>query len=373
VDKSGVYVGSDSSWIYAYDLQGYERWRRYIPRTKFGIHGTPSLDTHRVFIGAYNGVFYALNKNDGALIWSRKLGAAIGASPIIYENDVFIAVEKAYPPNGFIARLRGHDGAIVWQTNEIGEQAHSSPVISKATSMVYLGANNGNFFAHNLQTGELVWEFEDGSPIKGTAALIESGVTENGLVCFSSWSKNVHCLDALTGEKIWSAGIEFKSRSSPTFIPSLSYLVVGSDGGTIVALDVKTGNEKWVIKGGRGNSQISSALVVQRSLGNWILWDSCKKFHLCAIDGATGKILSLFDIDGDLTSVPVLHNNALYLSLEREGGLLRLDPSSSSTSDFTVSENALKGILVESPSLRGSKVDGNIDTKNNVKDISNDG
>jgi len=317
VDSTGIYVGSDSAWLYAYDRDGRLRWRRFAPDAAWGIHSTAALDQKKVYFSAYNGVTYALDKKTGRLLWSTKLGDLIGSSPVISGGALYTSVEKSRPPNGYVAKISPFDGSVIWRSPDLGEQAHSSPVLNEKDGLLHVGANNGDFFGIDLQTGQVRWKFSEGRPIKDTAALVGRSV------CFGSWSGKFYCLEASSGKKIWQAQLDSKSRTSPTYIPDLDYLITASESGTIYALKLADGSVAWQIKTGI-NLLISSSLALKDSkkeTAQWIVWDSCEKYSLCAIDAKSGSILKKYDMGGFLTSVPVYFENRLYLSLNLDGGL----------------------------------------------------
>jgi outer membrane protein assembly factor BamB len=317
VDASGIYVGSDSSWFYSYDHSGHLRWRKFVPRSGRGIHATAALDQNKVYFGAYNGAFYALDKTQGAVVWAYPLGDAIGSSPVIYKDHLYISVETSRPADGYVLKIRCMDGKVIWKSPNLGEQAHASPVINEKEKLVYVGANNGRFYGLDLQTGKSKWVFEEGKAIKDTATLIGDSI------CFGSWSGKVYCLNAQTGKKNWEAQLDGRTRTSPTLFPDLNYLVTATEGGTIYALRVSDGSEVWKIKTGAKNF-ISSSLVIRNSKDSrWVMWDRCEATALCAISPPTGEILARYPMGGVLTSVPVFFDGALYLSLNKKGGLVR--------------------------------------------------
>ena len=64
----------------------------------------------------------------------------------------------------------------------------------------------------------------------------------------SSVDDQVHCLDADTGEELWSFFAEGPVRFAPTY--SEGALWFGSDDGFVYCLDARTGEERWRVRGG---------------------------------------------------------------------------------------------------------------------------
>ncbi|MCM2280915.1 MAG: PQQ-binding-like beta-propeller repeat protein, partial [Bdellovibrionaceae bacterium] len=71
VDASGVYIGGDSGWFFAYDHEGRLKWKFHVAGAARGIHGTPALDEDFVYLGAYNGRLYKLRKTTGEVEWAN--------------------------------------------------------------------------------------------------------------------------------------------------------------------------------------------------------------------------------------------------------------------------------------------------------------
>lgn len=76
-----VYIGSQDMNLYALDAAGQENWRY---RTGGPIYSAPTIDAGgSVIFGAWPGTLCSLDPLDGALEWSRVLGATIYAPPIL--------------------------------------------------------------------------------------------------------------------------------------------------------------------------------------------------------------------------------------------------------------------------------------------------
>lgn len=321
IDDSGIYVGSDTGWFYALDFQGRILWKLLAEGTSHGIHGTAALDEARVYFGAYNGTFYALDKRTGSFVWIRRLGRALGASPLIYDRSIIAGIETSRPANGYLVRLRATDGKLIWESSWLGEQDHSSPTLDVKDHLVYGGANNGYFQAFDLDTGKRRWEFNTGGAVKSTSALDK----KNDRIYLTSWSGNIFALDAPTGKLIWKTALGWRSRTSPTLVPGLGMIVVANERGEIFGVRERDGAIRWRIEG-KFSPMIASALVVRRSAkgDSWVAWLPCKSRSLCALDPKEGRTVATYPLEGAMTSVPVAWGGALYVALNRPGGLIKL-------------------------------------------------
>ena len=221
VDDSGVYVGSDTGWLFAFNLDGTLRWKWYSGAALRGIHATAALDQKSVYIGTYEGIIYSLAKKDGEVRWFRKLGLALGASPTFYQGSLYTSVELSMPYDGFLARINAQDGTMIWTSRLYGEQGHSSPSIDEKEGLVFTAANNGRLMALDLETGLLKWEASARMAIKSTV-----GVAGN-LVTATSWDHFIYAFNKSTGDSAWSVDLGERSQSSPAFVSEDSLVIYG--------------------------------------------------------------------------------------------------------------------------------------------------
>lgn len=315
VDASGIYVGADTSYLHAYDFDGHLRWRFYVAGSSHGIHGTPALDETRVYFGAYNGVMYALSKDNGEVAWATKLGDAVGSSPVIVGDDLYIAVETVKPPDGFVAKLNRHTGEVLWLSDWLGEQAHSSPVVNEEKGLVYVGANDQRFSALYADDGSFAWRFKADSDIKGTGLLVEDGVY------FVTMRGKLLALDAESGKPRWRvtlAGRKNRLLGSPAWVPEVDALVAAS-ADHLTCVDRKTGNVVWTRKTGVERMNMSPLVVRSVETDAWTVWMGCGRRKLCALEPQTGEPLLELPLGTVLSGVPVAFGASLFVSLN-EGG-----------------------------------------------------
>lgn len=318
VDASGVYVGTDSGWFYAFEHSGSLRWKFHIGLAARGIHSTALLSEKKVCFGGYNSTFYCLKKDTGEVVWTTTFArTAFGASPLVVDGFLVLAIETTTTTNGFLAKLELETGKLIWQSRWLGEQVHSSPAYDSATNSLIVGANNGRLFKIDFETGRTLGSINLMGPIKSTPL-----VTERGALV-TSWNGSLLYVDTRSGKKIWKTSLGFRSQSSPTLFPDSGIIVVGSSGGSLFGIEERSGKILWKHQ---TNLQIQgSALGVRESLqGPWRAWIGCDIKTLCALDVKSGKILKKISLDGDLTGIPVAFENFLYIALNHPGGLVKL-------------------------------------------------
>jgi outer membrane protein assembly factor BamB len=154
------------------------KWTFQVPGGAY-ISDSPAIvtfnGTPHAFIGAWNGVFYALNAVTGKQIWSftvdmvqgcnTKRGCHIGSSPTVDKanNLVFFGAG-----NGYIYALRATTGKLVWKVQAgigAGSEIWSSPVLYNGNIYVGVASHGdvpcviGQVDAYNELTGSQAWNF----------------------------------------------------------------------------------------------------------------------------------------------------------------------------------------------------------------------
>lgn len=130
------------------------------------------------------------------------------------------------------------------------EKVLASPVTSK--SVIYLGSQNGIFYALDLGSGKEIWHFETGGNIQSKALLLDKAV-------FFESANIFYLLDTETGSEIWRYDTQmtpfnfrYKEQEWPYKIDPFDdkrssaiwhegVIYVGSGNGQLYGFDAKTG------------------------------------------------------------------------------------------------------------------------------------
>jgi len=113
----------------------------------------------------------------------------------------------------------------------------SSPAYYNGT--LYVGSDDGQLYALNATSGELIWNYYIGNPIR-SSALIEP---MNNNLFVGSDDGNMTCLDTRNGELKWSYKAGGPVRSTPALFDNK--ITFGSNDGTVYVLNKYTGQQEW--------------------------------------------------------------------------------------------------------------------------------
>jgi outer membrane protein assembly factor BamB len=240
-------------------IQGFKPAGRFDVHA--AIHASPVAAQGKVFIGAENGNLYALDAKTHGLLWLYHARGGIASTPAVADGIVYF-LDRA----GNVHALKAADGSPRWAFRTQGEAlfaAHgmfglprdgqpvpdpwdvylSSPLVHDGT--VYVGSSDGHLYALDAKDGKLAWAWRTGGMVHSSPALAGNNVV------VGSWDGAVYALDAKTGEQRWrhQTGVEQKVsvnlgiQASPAVDGDTVY--VGSRDGFLYALDAGSGQPKW--------------------------------------------------------------------------------------------------------------------------------
>jgi outer membrane protein assembly factor BamB len=210
-----VYVITGTGWLFAVSPEGEVRWSA---ETGPALKAAPALspDGDTVYVSSMNGKLYAIaapgpGGKTGTVRWTFAFADFPGRTPL---------VKAAVPPAG---------------ADAIGSGA--SPTIGP-DGMVYVGANNSNFYALTPD-GKLLWLFEAEREVAGiwsTAALSADG----SLLYFGANKGGIYALNRQDGSLQWRFGMPGSVYNSPALdVDGVVY--TGSTIGRVFGIDGATG------------------------------------------------------------------------------------------------------------------------------------
>ena len=261
----------------------------------------PAIDAQSMFRGdaTHSGTFAGpAPRQFHRLKWKFPTGDRVISSPVFKDNVIYFGGD-----DGNVYAVDAATGHQVWKRATNGP-APATPAIADGT--VYIGSYDGKFYAFNAQTGAMKWKFAtDGErrfeakglhgmqPKNQTIAdpfdiFLSSPVVANGTVYFGSGDGNVYALDSATGDLLW----KFKTGDVVHASPALAdgVLFFGSWDSYFYAVDAATGTEKWRFHGGE-DPTIHNQVGFQSSpaVMNGTVYTGCRDSNLYALDAATGK------------------------------------------------------------------------------------
>ncbi len=204
-------------------------FRRIWQRPLHGLVEFPAVVWEGVaYVNNFSGWLRAISMRSGAVLWKRRIGTLVAASPVVDPDRGLLVVTTMEP--GYVKAVDLQTGKVRWRYYT--GRAEPSPVIRD--DIAYFGATNGNVYALDLDKHEPRWIFHGGVKITSSPALVGSRLY------FGDYAGRVFALDARDGRVIWrgSAG-------------SRVYGTVAVAGGRVFAPSVFSGLSALSARSGR--------------------------------------------------------------------------------------------------------------------------
>lgn len=220
---------------------------------------TPAIEPGRVYahFGTYGTA--CLDTESGKVLWQRTdihcdHGVGPGSSPFLYQDLLILTMDGMDVQ--YLEALNKITGKTVWKTSrsvDFGDltpdcrKAFSTPIIARIDNMDQLISVGPHvLLACQPLTGEVIWKvrFEGFSasarPVIGNGTLfINTGFGQSWVMAIRLGGKG----DMTDKAIVWSSKKNMTARSSPLFIDGLLYMV--NTGGQAKCLDAGTGEEIW--------------------------------------------------------------------------------------------------------------------------------
>ncbi|MET3028659.1 PQQ-binding-like beta-propeller repeat protein [Flavobacterium sp. UW10123] len=338
-----------------FDGKGYQpladlKWKF---KTEGKIFSSPIVQNGIVYIGSEDGYFYAIDEKSGNLKWKFKTNGAVHSSASIYNDIVYFGSF-----DGHYYAVNAKTGKEIWRFKTKGEYWYSevgmwgmkpsdllmadlwdfylsTPVVylDPKTALVIFGSSDGNLYAVDAKKGALKWSF----PIK--VAIHSTPILEKSTVYFGGWDGNFYALDCKTGKEKWKFSTEIKTgftgiQASAAISDGIVYF--GARDPYLFALDSKTGKVIW--KYNAENSWILSTAVIK---DNTVYVGTSDTYALLALDAKTGEEKYRFKGNGYIYSSPAIAGNTAYFG-DFSGNFFSLNLLSKKEFQVTPTENRNK-------------------------------
>ena len=237
-ENGRVFALNGSGLLRAFDgVSGSLIWSSQLPG-QFSFSAPPTVHGGVIYTGGAGsgGTVYAVDANNGAVLWTRSVMNGDKSSPAVDNEGVYVSYSC---PN--VYKLSPTTGAVIW---------HFAPGCSGGggkTPALYLGRLYVRDFSDTIfdsSTGTIVGNFN----AKNTPAF--SGTTGfflNGPHFFGSFG-TLEARDISTNSVLWSFAGDGTLQSAVLVVND--YVYVGSAQGRLYAVDAATGQQAWVTTAG---------------------------------------------------------------------------------------------------------------------------
>lgn len=303
--------------------------RALTPKWKFHtdgrIIGSATVADGKVFFGSFDQNLYAVDEQTGALKWKYETDGVITSTPAVANGILYFGSYDG----GFYA-LDSATGKLRWKWKTAGERRFaarhihgfnpeaeilpdywdfylSSPAIWQGK--VYFGSGDGNVYALDAATGQLVWSFRTDNVVHSSPAVAD------GMVFVGSFDTYFYAIDAISGEEKWhfktGEDRDIHNQEGITSSPAVADGVVyfGCRNATVYALQAATGKQLWAHQNHRGwvtNSPAVSGGRVYSATGSDKM--------LFVLDAKDGSVIHSQLVNAGTFASPAISGDILYLA-----------------------------------------------------------
>ncbi|MGB8251991.1 MAG: serine/threonine-protein kinase [Anaerolineaceae bacterium] len=282
-----VYIGAYDRNLYAINADdGKMLWKS---PTDGGIASKPAILGQSIFIGSEDQNLYAISTKSGSVLWVYRTDDPIRSSPRIHNKIIYIGSD-----DGYLHAVSSDSGRALWKTQAAGP-VRSTPLIDN--DKLYYGCEKGEFYCADL-SGEVKWRNKSKRAVTSSPAIFQEEVI------FTSVEGHLFALDKNSGWIIWRFRMQRGSISSPLIVKD--YVYAGSADGYLYCVDVFRPMEKWKYK---TEGQIAGSPAVYEDN----IYFGSTDGNLYCLDLGNGRMVWKFKTDGPITGTPVLFNRMLYI------------------------------------------------------------
>jgi outer membrane protein assembly factor BamB len=301
--------------------------------------GSPIVVDSFVIIGNLRGELYGINLFTGKRQGWINLGDAIEGAPVIDGNIVFAGVINS---SETLIAYDLHEGKIRWRRS-YGEIQVS---LLFWENKLFFGTTGGKFYCVDQNKGDMVWEFQIPNNIH-RKGIRSSAALANGLVLFGADDGNVYALDAETGKKRWTFSLNAPIAAPVSINGDRAFC--GSLAGRFAVLSLSSGTLLWQIEEGASlyaspgytenevlltttsgfvlscgmsdgsvlwRKQLGSVINTSPVVSGEVAFVGTLDKHLYALNTQSGEILWQADLPGRMKTTPALAKGRLIVATD---------------------------------------------------------
>jgi outer membrane protein assembly factor BamB len=254
-----------------------------------------------------DGYLNAIDKNNGKVRWSRRLGSLAAASPAASGVSVYVTLlEHGGTGAGRVIALRQKDGSVRWARN-LPSRSESSPLLDRGR--LFLGSENGTVYALSAHDGRVLWAYHAGGAVKASPTL------KDGKLFFGDYGNHMQAIRESDGGLVWRVS-EGGLLSSGSFYSTpaavFGRVFVGNTDGRVYAFDERNGRLAWAHQTG---SYVYSSPAVQYTPGlGATVYVGSYDGSFYALSAYSGQVRWVYHAGGRISGSPTIIGDIVYFA-----------------------------------------------------------
>ncbi len=269
----------------------------------------PVIYGNSIFQLGDNAVLSALDKRNGRLLWSRRLGQLSASSPAVTANTVYVTILSSGHPRspGRVIALDSANGQLRWW-RALPSPSESSPLIDHGR--LFFGSQSGLVYAVNDRNGQVLWTYHAAGAVKASPSLFD------GALYFGDYAGHLQAISEQTGRRLWVSSSEGALLGSGTFYSTAAVvygrIFLGNTDGRVYAYDAASGKLDWAVQTG-DYVYASPAVVNAPGLGPTVYVGSYSGTFY-AINARSGHVSWSFNAHGRISGSATIIGRTVYFS-----------------------------------------------------------
>ena len=206
-----------------------------------------------VYAPSNDGNLYALDAENGDMLWSFKTGHYIWAQPVLSDDAIFVA---SMDQSIYAIDRKGNQ---IWEQEQEGAVV-GNPVLSDDGKLLFAGTTGKQVLALDAATGEQVWAFDANGSLEsvwGNMILVDD------VLIFSDSSGKIFALDSQMSTIKWQIGVPGAVVGGVVELPDGFAVVLLENETSLVKTFDFDGGAKWEAS---LSGEVFQAPVVNQSL-----------------------------------------------------------------------------------------------------------
>ena len=316
IANSNIILSDDSGEVFNINQSGKINWKKNIYTKiykRINKNLTYAIYKNKIYIADNIGFIYALNLNNGELIWIKNHGVPIKSKIKIFKDKIFLIDQ-----DNLIFSLRINDGTKIWDVRSIASFIKLQNFLSLAISdkgYVFAITSSGDLIKVNGQNGDIQWSLNTSVSMLADATdfFTSSDIVIEDQNLFFSSGQSTFSYNLEKGTMNWEQSVS----SIGTPIIDKKYIFFVNENGYFLILNKNTGeiisstNILRILKKKKQSTKITGFIM-----GEEKIYSVTSNGYLIVSSAKSGKVEDYRKIGDPIFSSPIINDGKMFLLTE---------------------------------------------------------
>jgi len=314
--ENNIIFSDDTGTIFNIFIDGKINWKINIYKKSYKkIYKNLSFSIYKnnIYIADNIGFIYAINLNNGKIVWIKNYGIPLKSTIKIFDNKIFLTDQ-----DNKIICLNISDGANIWDILSISSFIKSQNLLSLAVSTegdLFTINSAADFYKIKGDNGSIYWSrntldslFANESDFFRSSDIViadDEIIFSTGTAIFSY---NIDNGNPNWENKVSSVGTPIVVRGNTFFVTENGFFIIlDNDTGKIIS----STNILTILKKKKRKTKITSFIM-----GSGKIYSTTLNGYLIVSSATSGKVEHFKKIGDPITSPPIINDGKLYILTE---------------------------------------------------------